>query len=65
MKWVGDIVGALLALLGLWWILQGTGVVPLGFMAHQIQWAIIGVLVGLAGIALLVYVNQRPRSRVG
>ena len=63
MKWIGDIVGLLLTLIGIFWILQGTGVVPLGFMTHQAQWAIIGLVVGIAGVALLVYINRRPRGR--
>ena len=62
MKWMGDIVGAILALIGLFWILQGTGIVPVGFMARQGQWAIIGLVVGLVGAGLLVYVNRRPGS---
>ncbi len=66
MKWIGDIVGVLLTLLGIFWILQGTGIVPLGFMAHQIQWAIIGLVVGVVGVGLLVYTNRRPgQSRAG
>ncbi len=63
MKWIGDIVGIVLTLVGLFWILQGTGIVPLGFMAHQLQWAIIGLVLGVVGIGLLVYVNSRPGGR--
>ncbi len=62
MKVIGDIVGVILALVGLWWILQGTGIVPIGFMARQVQWAVIGLVVGAAGIALLVYIHRRPAS---
>ncbi len=63
MKWVADIIGLGLTLLGLFWIVQGTGVVPVGFMANQVQWAVIGLVVGIVGIGLLVYVNRRPGSR--
>ncbi len=63
MKRIGDIVGIFLTLLGIWWILQGTGIVPLGFMANQLQWAIIGLVSGIVGVGLLVYLNRRPGSR--
>ncbi len=63
MKWLADIVGVILTLVGIWWILQGTGMVPVGFMAHQIQWAIIGLVAGIVGIGLLVYANRRQGRR--
>ncbi len=62
MKWVADIIGLGLTLLGLFWILQGTGVVPVGFMANQTQWAVIGLILGVIGAGLLVYVNRRSGS---
>ncbi len=63
MKWIGDLVGVILTLVGIFWILQGTGVVPMGFMAHQVQWAIFGLVLGIVGVGLLVYVNRRPSNR--
>lgn len=33
-----------------------------GVMGGQIQWAVIGLVVGIVGIGLLVYVNRRPGS---
>jgi hypothetical protein len=52
------IVGVLASLLGLWWILQGTGVAPVGFMANQMPWAYRGM--GLAAVGLgLVYASRR------
>ena len=62
MRWFGDIVGIGLTLIGIFWLLQGTGVVPLGFMANQMQWAIIGLALIVVGIGTLVYVNRRPGS---
>lgn len=62
MKWIADIAGVIMTLLGIWWILQGTGIVPVGFMARQGQWAIIGLVLGIVGAGLLVYVNWRPGS---
>lgn len=63
MKWIGDIVGLGLTLLGIFWILQGVGIVPVGFMAHQIQWAVIGLILGIVGVGLLIYINRRPGDR--
>lgn len=63
MRWIANLIGVILTLLGIWWILQGTGMVPIGFMAHQIQWAIIGSVAAIGGIALLVRANRRPSHR--
>ena len=63
MRWIGDIVGVLLTLTGIVWILQGTGIVPIGVMAHQGQWAIMGLVLGIVGIGLLFYINRRPGSK--
>ena len=48
-------VGILAAILGIWWICQGTGLVPVGFMANNMQWAYrgIGLVVFGAGMAVL------------
>ena len=59
MKWVANIIGALLILIGMIWILQGANIIPTGVMAGQGQWVVIGSVVGIAGIGLIVYVNRR------
>jgi hypothetical protein len=51
------VLGILVLLLGSWWILQGTGVVPIGFMAHQMAWAWRGA--GLAVVGLIAVVISR------
>lgn len=61
MKWALNIVGVILALLGTLWILQGTGIVPVGFMANQIQYAYAGIVVDVIAVGLLVFAN-RPRK---
>ena len=58
MKWIANGIGVILTLLGIFWTLQGTNIIPAGFMAGQRQWIRIGSVVGLAGIGLLVYVNR-------
>lgn len=59
MKLIGDIVGVIMALTGLFWVLQGTGVVPVGFMARQAQWVVIGLVVAVVGVGILVYTHRR------
>ena len=65
MKWIGSIVGGLLALMGIFWILQGTGIVPVGLMANHIQYAYYGVVVIVIGAALVWWVNRRPGKKAG
>jgi len=59
MKWIANGIGVILTLIGIFWILQGTDIIPTGFMAGQRQWILIGSVLGIAGIGLLVYVRQR------
>lgn len=58
MRWIANIIGALLTLIGIFWILQGTNIVPVGVMAGQSRWLVIGSVVVIAGIGLLIYVNR-------
>ena len=54
------VAGVLLLVIGSWWILQGTGIVPVGMMANHIQYAYLGIVVDLIAIVLL-YVAWRRR----
>lgn len=65
MKLFLNIIGVLVGLLGIWWILQGTGIVPVGFMARQMQWALFGLIALIAGFGLLVFANRRPKGDRG
>jgi hypothetical protein len=56
------IPGVLLVLIGLVWVLQGSGVLQGSFMTGQKLWLIIGVIVGLAGLGL-AYLGLTPRAR--
>ena len=58
MKWIANIIGAILTLIGIFWILQGTNIVPVGVMAGQSRWLVIGSVIGIVGIGLLIYVNR-------
>ena len=59
MRWIANIIGLMLTLIGLFWIFQGPNVIPVGVMAGQRQGIITGLVVGIAGIGLLVYENRR------
>ena len=49
------VVGILTMVLGLWWVLQGTGIAPIGFMANHMEWAWRGGIVFAVGaIAFLL-----------
>jgi hypothetical protein len=54
-----NILGAILVLLGALWALQGLNVIGGSFMTGQTQWLVIGVVVAIAGVALLGWVNRR------
>ncbi|HMM45892.1 MAG TPA: hypothetical protein PKE41_09725 [Candidatus Macondimonas sp.] len=56
------IIGILALLLGIWWILQGTGLAPVGFMANQMPWAYRGMGLLVTGAVLLLFARQN-RSR--
>jgi hypothetical protein len=61
MKWVLSVIGVALALIGALWVLQGIGVIPVGMMAGQVQYAILGFIVAAAGVGLIAFANRRPR----
>ena len=62
MRWILNIVGVLLILVGTWWILQGTGIVPIGFMANQVQWALTGIVVDVIAVGLLILANRSRKK---
>jgi hypothetical protein len=61
-RWVGPVVGALLVLLGGLWTLQGVGVVGGSFMTGSRLWLVIGLILVVAGVALLLRLGRRPRG---
>lgn len=65
MKIVLSIVGVLLILAGIVWTLQGFNILPGSFMSGHIQYAVLGVIVGIGGIVLLVFANRRRRLDLG
>jgi vacuolar-type H+-ATPase subunit I/STV1 len=63
MKWVPIVLGVLLFLMGTVWILQGTGVFPVGFMANDMKYTYIGIVVDLFAVGLIVF-SSRSRKKV-
>jgi len=66
MKLVLSIFGAVLALLGGVWILQGINVLPGSFMTGQIKWAIYGCVAVAAGLLMIFAATKMrvpPRSK--
>jgi len=61
MKWVLNILGVLLFLMGTVWILQGTGFYPVGLMAHQMKYAYAGIVVDIIAIGLFGIANRRRK----
>jgi hypothetical protein len=64
MKLVLTIVGVLLILLGGVWILQGFNILPIGFMAGQMQYALLGAILVVAGIVLFVFSRRHRKAPV-
>jgi uncharacterized membrane protein HdeD (DUF308 family) len=62
MKLVLTIAGAVMVLLGAVWILQGINILPGSFMTGQIQWAIYGAVLAIAGIVVILWARRRPAA---
>jgi uncharacterized membrane protein HdeD (DUF308 family) len=62
MKLTLNILGGLLALIGVVWILQGVNILPGSFMTGQTKWAIYGAIALVAGCVLLVYARRLGKA---
>jgi hypothetical protein len=60
MRTLSLVIGGIAILAGAVWILQGSGVLPGSFMTGQRMWLIIGIVVGLVGLALAYNGIRRP-----
>jgi hypothetical protein len=64
---VGRVLATILCgpmlLIGCIWILQGLNVLPGSFMTGDIKWAVFGLILALAGAALVYWLNRRPRAK--
>lgn len=59
MKTAANVLGVLLALIGLVWFFQGIGVLPGSVMSGQTRWAVYGGIACVVGIGLLLVANRR------
>jgi hypothetical protein len=57
------VVGALVALAGIVWTLQGLGYISGSFMTGATLWAIIGPVVALIGLAIVAVGARGRRAR--
>jgi hypothetical protein len=55
-------IGVLLILVGAVWFLQGIDVLGGSGMSGKTLWAVIGPIVGLVGVAVLVWGGRKPRA---
>lgn len=60
--WTLTIAGAVLAVAGVIWALQGFGVIGGSFMSGDSVWAIIGPIVAVAGLAAVLAGLRLARS---
>ncbi|MFI5262423.1 MAG: hypothetical protein ACHQZR_07715 [Candidatus Limnocylindrales bacterium] len=58
-SWVPLLVGVLLALVGLVWIGQGTGLIGGSAMSGATVWAVVGLVALVAGGALAAWGTRR------
>ena len=56
-------VGVLVALVGLLWTLQGTGVLGGSAMSGVAFWAVVGIVLIIGGVALYVLGERTLRAR--
>ena len=59
MKLTLTIICILAMLIGVWWVAQGTGLAPIGFMANNMDWAYRGAWLFVGGFVVLFLVRRR------
>lgn len=57
------VLGAVLALVGLLWILQGLNIIGGSGMSGHAIWAVIGIVIGAVGVFLIVRTLRTPSVR--
>jgi hypothetical protein len=63
MRWLWNILGVLLILIGIVWILQGVNVLPGSFMSGHVQYIFLGAIVDIIGLVMLIYANRGRGTR--
>jgi hypothetical protein len=62
-KWIFNSVGVLLAFVGLFWFLEGTGVLYNSLITEDSPWTFIGLIMLFIGSGLLLYINSQLMQR--
>lgn len=62
MKWLLNIMGVILVLVGIVWFLQGLNVLLGSFMSGNSLYTILGALLVVAGTIILVFTNRRQKT---
>jgi LPXTG-motif cell wall-anchored protein len=62
MKWLLNIFGATLVLVGIVWFLQGLNVLLGSFMSGNSLYTLLGALLVVTGTIILVFTNRRRRA---
>jgi uncharacterized membrane protein HdeD (DUF308 family) len=62
--WARGIAGLVLCVIGVVWFLQGVGVLHGSFMTGHSQYAVLGVVAAVAGVALLKWAARVRRRAV-
>lgn len=63
MRIVSTVAGALCALSGGIWFLQGINILPGSFMTGQVKWAVYGAMLFLVGVVLIIVANRSRAKR--
>ena len=61
MRIAGNVIGAILVLLGAIWVAQGSNMLGGSVMSGKSEWLWIGLVVVIAGLVALGWVNLRKR----
>ena len=62
MKWLLNIIGGILILVGIIWILQGINVLPGSFMTGNLLYTYLGIGLDIVGILMLFLSNRRASA---
>ncbi|UCF29261.1 MAG: hypothetical protein JSW42_06190 [Chloroflexota bacterium] len=62
MKWLLNIIGVILILVGIVWFLQGINVLPGSFMSGDPLYSVLGILLVVVGMIILAFANRRRKG---
>jgi hypothetical protein len=62
MRWVLLVIGVLMVAIGVVWTLQGFNILGGSFMSGQRGYAVLGLVVGVIGLALVAFSVLRRRA---